>query len=1081
MKRNLLSTFVMMIAFVLAGFTAQAQDDYVVIEDFEGAGTLELQVFANGSWEIPEALEVIDNPDQSGLNPSNKVLQFTRGADGDPWAGFFTDLEDPIDFSERGYIHFQVWKPIASRVMFKVEGSTIGASPVEVEAMEPQEDVNEWVNMVFDLSALEGGWARIVFFLDFPASVEHDDHVVMYMDNVIWSDSPEPVNIPVYSFVEDFEGAETLDFTVFENGSWTGPEALEVINNPDQSALNPSHKVLQFNRAADGQPWAGFFTNLEEPLDFSERGYIHFQVWKPIASRVMFKVEDNSLGADPVEIEAMEPQEAVNEWVNMVFDLSELEGEWGRIVFFLDFPGTVDHDDDVVIYMDNIIWSTSPDPVQITAGEPPVGEGSFMLAYNVGSSAGTAIYREEHYSVWVSTTGTDAEDFTMVFEETLSQEVPNWDYQPREVDISAYAGQEIHVAFRHNESTDMDRLVIFDVAVKSMVDGETGLSVFSEDFTGGVDHEDGVDWLPAGWLAVDADGDEYNWYFNQFDGDGYMLSRSVIQIDGEYVPLTPDNWLITPAILLEEPYTIWNVVQDSEDHETLESLLLLAGLEGALQGEGPLTLFAPTDAAIAALPEEVVDAVVADPEGLLTNLLLYHVVAGVALSTDLEDGQEITTLLGQDILVTITGEGVFINDAQVTVADVVASNGVVHVINAVLIPEVEEPPAGFEVTFNVNMAGAVAWEDLVFDPAVHRVWVTGSFAEWAQPGSNPDFELHPADTGKNDVEIIYPGNWENRAGEATYVWGESSGYVFGTNTYEDKGYGQIFRNDQERTIIGGYFWIGERNGTGGSIAFNLWDYSGNSVGSVLASKTYALEDVDAAETFEDALYVEFDEPVTVTGDFFMGADISGLNAFQLGTYGIGHMSSQDGDGNNAGLSLVQEGSTWVSVLDYEVNVDLAVFPVAQLGDEPPLEDLIYTLTTNIEAGEYEYKYFVVVDDPTWDHGEWPGDPNRQLVVEEPMVVNDVFGQQPDDPTNVDEPLVEGFAVYPNPVRDMLNIQSASNIDQIRVFDLSGRVIHQADVNDTHIQLNVNPLNRGMYILQIISGNDIHTERFQVFK
>ena len=75
-----------------------------------------------------------------------------------------------------------------------------------------------------------------------------------------------------------------------------------------------------------------------------------------------------------------------------------------------------------------------------------------------------------------------------------------------------------------------------------------------------------------------------------------------------------------------------------------------------------------------------------DPSGKLTDILLYHVAAGTALSTDLSDGMMVTTLNGKSVTVTINDDGVFINDAQVTVADIVADNGVVHVIDAVLLP-----------------------------------------------------------------------------------------------------------------------------------------------------------------------------------------------------------------------------------------------------------------------------------------------------------------------------------------------------------------------------------------------------------
>ncbi len=133
--------------------------------------------------------------------------------------------------------------------------------------------------------------------------------------------------------------------------------------------------------------------------------------------------------------------------------------------------------------------------------------------------------------------------------------------------------------------------------------------------------------------------------------------------------------------------SIWDIVVNSADHTTLETAIGLAGLDGVLSNPGAFTLFAPTDAAFAALPDGVLDALIADPSGALTDVLLYHVVGAVALSGSLSDGQEIITLQGQPVVVSIVGGNVFINDAQVTVADLVADNGVVHVINAVLVPE----------------------------------------------------------------------------------------------------------------------------------------------------------------------------------------------------------------------------------------------------------------------------------------------------------------------------------------------------------------------------------------------------------
>jgi len=136
----------------------------------------------------------------------------------------------------------------------------------------------------------------------------------------------------------------------------------------------------------------------------------------------------------------------------------------------------------------------------------------------------------------------------------------------------------------------------------------------------------------------------------------------------------------------EEPprTTVVDIIVNSPDHTTLETAVIAAELADDLSGDGPFTVFAPTDAAFAALPDGVLDALLADPTGALANVLLYHVVGAKAMSGDLTDQQLIPTLEGTDVKVTLADGKVLINDAEVTVADLEADNGVVHVINAVL-------------------------------------------------------------------------------------------------------------------------------------------------------------------------------------------------------------------------------------------------------------------------------------------------------------------------------------------------------------------------------------------------------------
>ncbi len=120
---------------------------------------------------------------------------------------------------------------------------------------------------------------------------------------------------------------------------------------------------------------------------------------------------------------------------------------------------------------------------------------------------------------------------------------------------------------------------------------------------------------------------------------------------------------------------------------SLVSAVQAAGLEETLRGEGPFTVFAPTDEAFAAVPQETLDALFADPSGALTDVLTYHVVPGKVLSTDLSDGMMAETVNGESLKITIEDDGtVMVNGAKVVTADIETSNGVIHVIDTVLVP-----------------------------------------------------------------------------------------------------------------------------------------------------------------------------------------------------------------------------------------------------------------------------------------------------------------------------------------------------------------------------------------------------------
>ncbi|MBC7993182.1 MAG: fasciclin domain-containing protein [Rhizobacter sp.] len=118
--------------------------------------------------------------------------------------------------------------------------------------------------------------------------------------------------------------------------------------------------------------------------------------------------------------------------------------------------------------------------------------------------------------------------------------------------------------------------------------------------------------------------------------------------------------------------------------KTLATALQAAGLIDTLKGPGPFTVFAPTDAAFAKIPKDQLDALLKD-KAKLTAVLTYHVVAGKVMAKDVKAGKA-KTVQGSELTLSTTG-GVMVDNAKVVAADVVADNGVIHVIDTVLMPK----------------------------------------------------------------------------------------------------------------------------------------------------------------------------------------------------------------------------------------------------------------------------------------------------------------------------------------------------------------------------------------------------------
>jgi len=177
----------------------------------------------------------------------------------------------------------------------------------------------------------------------------------------------------------------------------------------------------------------------------------------------------------------------------------------------------------------------------------------------------------------------------------------------------------------------------------------------------------------------------------QLLGDGHRypeivaLTNSLAATDSSYTHIAnPDVIYINSKLAIPRPSIVEIAVADGR-FTKLVAAVQAAGLVETLNGPGPFTVFAPTDEAFAKLPEGTFEALAADVP-TLTNILLYHVVPGKVLAADVVELTSADTALGQPLAIRVEDGKVYVDEAQVLITDIEASNGVIHVIDTVIVP-----------------------------------------------------------------------------------------------------------------------------------------------------------------------------------------------------------------------------------------------------------------------------------------------------------------------------------------------------------------------------------------------------------
>ena len=301
------------------------------------------------------ALERIENPDKSGVNQTDFVLKYEKTSGGQPWAGFFYDIAEPMDMDdvEKSVFRLKVWSPREGMLaMLKLELPGVESPEMNI----PIPASEEWVQLEWDLAeAGPAPWERVVLIMNLvgadgnlspaPGGGYNDtwylDDFRIEKDEII---DIEPVALAepdgeefdqflfphAFNMDDDFPWGEEVTLWPFEGA------ALQRITNPDRSGLNRTNAVLSYEKTSGGQPWAGFFYDLAEPMDMDEveKSVFRLKVWSPRDGMLaMLKLELPGVESPEMNI----PIPASEEWVQLEWDLAEAgPAPWERVVLIMN-------------------------------------------------------------------------------------------------------------------------------------------------------------------------------------------------------------------------------------------------------------------------------------------------------------------------------------------------------------------------------------------------------------------------------------------------------------------------------------------------------------------------------------------------------------------------------------------------------------------------------------------------------------------------------------------------------------------------------------------------------------------------
>ncbi|HRX69470.1 MAG TPA: choice-of-anchor J domain-containing protein [Tenuifilaceae bacterium] len=379
-----------------------------------------------------------------------------------------------------------------------------------------------------------------------------------------------------------------------------------------------------------------------------------------------------------------------------------------------------------------------------------------------------------------------------------------------------------------------------------------------------------------------------------------------------------------------------------------------------------------------------------------------------------------------------------------------------------------------DVTFNVDMTDVEG-----FDPATHKVFLTGTITDWAVPGTEGSIEM--TQVTSKELPTTLSESFEDFADFTTDLtpWTTiqlTTGETYGSNGFDFDGEATEFAfmafnpAATEPAIDGDY---PAQDGSKFAVAIqysgkddNKWLISPQMMGtstSVLSfyAMSYTLD--YGAERIKVLVSTTDNDPNSFSaiseGDYIEVPDNWTKYEFDLSDY---------------------DGQEFYFAIQY-VSYDAFIFMLDNIqvtSSGGGTEEIFYTATVAVEPGEIQYKYFSDLVGTGWDGGEWVGDPDRVVTISEATTLNDVWGDKPQDVDT--ETLNNATSIYPNPVSDVLTVSHNSRISGIRVFDVTGRMMYNAEVSNLNTTtVDVSRFNEGVYILQVVTNEGIANKKFVV--